>query len=103
MRRVLIQTALACLLAGTLGAAPGPKTSDSGAKNTPHSPSAKADTGSTVVAQPGKTGNATLVTAKSDIKPYQVGNASWYGELFQGRETASGEVYDMYRYTAAHM
>jgi peptidoglycan lytic transglycosylase len=34
--------------------------------------------------------------------PYQVGTASWYGEYFQGKETASGEAYDMYAFTAAH-
>ena len=28
--------------------------------------------------------------------------ASWYGEPFHGRQTASGEVYNMYNYTAAH-
>jgi peptidoglycan lytic transglycosylase len=35
-------------------------------------------------------------------KPYQVGKASWYGGLFQGKATASGENYDMYDFTAAH-
>ncbi|MFZ5563388.1 MAG: septal ring lytic transglycosylase RlpA family protein [Thermodesulfobacteriota bacterium] len=30
------------------------------------------------------------------------GTASWYGEPFHGRKTASGEVYDMHRMTAAH-
>lgn len=30
------------------------------------------------------------------------GTASWYGEEFNGRLTASGEVYDMYKMTAAH-
>jgi rare lipoprotein A len=30
------------------------------------------------------------------------GIASWYGEDFHGRRTASGEVYDMYGLTAAH-
>jgi rare lipoprotein A len=35
-------------------------------------------------------------------QPYQVGTASWYGEYFQGKETASGEAYDMYAFTAAH-
>jgi len=30
------------------------------------------------------------------------GLASWYGEDFHGRLTASGEVYDMYKMTAAH-
>jgi rare lipoprotein A len=32
----------------------------------------------------------------------QVGMASWYGKPFQGRPTASGEIYDMYQATAAH-
>jgi rare lipoprotein A (peptidoglycan hydrolase) len=35
-------------------------------------------------------------------KPYQVGTASWYGEDFDGRATASGEPYNMYDFTAAH-
>ncbi len=30
------------------------------------------------------------------------GLASWYGRPYHGRRTASGEVYDMYRMTAAH-
>lgn len=32
----------------------------------------------------------------------QTGIATWYGNLFQGRRTASGERYDMYAFTAAH-
>lgn len=32
----------------------------------------------------------------------RTGRASWYGELFQGRRTANGEIYDMDRLTAAH-
>jgi rare lipoprotein A len=35
-------------------------------------------------------------------QPYQVGIASWYGEYFQGKQTASGEPYDMRDFTAAH-
>ncbi len=35
-------------------------------------------------------------------EPYQVGKASWYGGLFQGKSTASGEDYDMFHFTAAH-
>lgn len=43
-------------------------------------------------------------TAKKAKKsqPYQVGTASWYGDYFQGKETASGEPYDMRDFTAAH-
>ena len=39
----------------------------------------------------------------SKAKPYQVGTASWYGEYFDGKPTASGEPYDMYDMTAAHL
>src|SRR5712692_10121375 len=35
-------------------------------------------------------------------KPYQIGTASWYGDYFQGKLTASGEPYNMYDLTAAH-
>lgn len=31
-----------------------------------------------------------------------VGVASWYGKKFHGRRTSSGEIYDMYAFTAAH-
>ncbi len=36
------------------------------------------------------------------IKPYQTGTASWYGEQFQGKQTASGEPFDKRDFTAAH-
>ena len=36
-------------------------------------------------------------------KAYQVGTASWYGEDFDGKLTASGEPFNMYDMTAAHL
>lgn len=30
------------------------------------------------------------------------GKASWYGEPFHGRRASNGEIYDMYKFTAAH-
>ena len=30
------------------------------------------------------------------------GNASWYGQPFNGRRASNGEIYDMYKLTAAH-
>lgn len=33
---------------------------------------------------------------------YQTGQASYYGDKFHGRKTASGERYDKNRFTAAH-
>jgi rare lipoprotein A len=80
MRRVLTQSMLVLFLASSLGAAPGQQSSNK-AKQSP-APSKK-------------------VLKKE--KPYQVGTASWYGKDFHGRETASGEPYDMFRFTAAHM
>lgn len=74
---------LAVFLASTLGAAPGQQ----------YGPSAKQSPASAPKAQ---------ATKKSN-KPYQVGRASWYGKEFHGKETASGESYDMFRFTAAHM
>ncbi len=33
---------------------------------------------------------------------YQKGNASWYGPGFNGKKTASGEIFNMNKLTAAH-
>ena len=41
-------------------------------------------------------------TPREDPGYDRVGTASWYGELFQGRRTANGEIYDMDRLSAAH-
>ncbi|MDR3390317.1 MAG: septal ring lytic transglycosylase RlpA family protein [Sulfuriferula sp.] len=42
-------------------------------------------------------------TPATATAPYQEqGVASWYGRRFNGKPTASGEVYDMYAMTAAH-
>lgn len=41
--------------------------------------------------------------AQHSVRPYQVGTASWYGDYFEGRPTASGEPFNMYDMTAAHL
>ncbi|MGB2833061.1 MAG: septal ring lytic transglycosylase RlpA family protein [Methylotenera sp.] len=39
----------------------------------------------------------------TSYKPYKKqGIASWYGKRYHGKQTSSGEVYDMYGMTAAH-
>lgn len=57
-------------------------------------------------AETGKTqstvANPIQKTFKKLKRAFQVGTASWYGKPFHGRETASGERYDMYQLTAAH-
>ena len=39
----------------------------------------------------------------TDDRPYKVrGHGSWYGKKFHGQKTSSGELYDMYKMSAAH-
>ncbi|HEV3218463.1 MAG TPA: septal ring lytic transglycosylase RlpA family protein [Candidatus Acidoferrales bacterium] len=45
---------------------------------------------------------ARASVAKAPMKVWY-GDASWYGPTFQGRTTASGELYDMTAFTAAHI
>jgi rare lipoprotein A len=73
------------LLVVGLGAAQGPNNSEASS-----APSRSAQIKPEIHRQAGK------------AKPYQVGTASWYGEYFDGKPTASGEDYDMYDMTAAH-
>ena len=49
--------------------------------------------------------NAPLVARSNEpVKPIKtwVGNASWYGEDFDGKKTANGEEFDSEALTAAH-
>ena len=48
-------------------------------------------------------GCASAQVSSQKTKPYQqIGLASFYAHKFHGRATASGEIYDMYQFTAAH-
>ena len=78
MRRVLAQSMLAAVLVSTMGAAPS------------------------LYDYTVKRVAPKLIETRPQAKPYQVGKASWYGELFHGKTTASGETYDMFKLTAAH-
>ena len=56
-----------------------------------------------------KTGNnpyvvdGILYAPATELNNYsQTGRASWYGKKFHGKKTSSGEVYDMYQFSAAH-
>lgn len=39
---------------------------------------------------------------RKSVAWHQLGLASWYGEQFQGRQTANGEIFDMNGLTCAH-
>ena len=45
---------------------------------------------------------ATPPPAPASVSGVEVGVASWYGHPYHGRAAASGEVYDMEQFTAAH-
>ena len=54
------------------------------------------------VAKPAASAPANPAQAKPIHHWYQFGKASWYGQDFQGRPTASGESFNMYDLTCAH-
>jgi rare lipoprotein A len=45
--------------------------------------------------------SATMAKAP-DVAAHQTGLATWYGDAFTGKKTASGERFDPTKYTAAH-
>lgn len=83
-RRIAHSLAIAFLVA-SLGAAQGPNISE--ARPTPSS----------------SVQRQSEVRTQAKAKPYQVGTASWYGQNFEGKPTASGEPYEMHDMTAAHL
>jgi rare lipoprotein A len=89
MRRRLAEGLAILLSVASLGA---------GAASGPESPEA-----AKVILPPvSATAGQNKPNNKKRSQPYQVGTASWYGEYFQGKPTASGEPYDMLDFTAAH-
>jgi rare lipoprotein A len=86
MRRRLAHGLALAFLIASLGAAQGPNISEANP-----APVSSAQTKPEVREQASKP------------KAYQIGTASWYGEAFDGKPTASGEPYDMYDMTAAHL
>jgi len=87
--RVRIAQGLTFILLVGFGAAQGPTSSGSANQKT-------------ISIQPAKVASV-LPAIQPRTGPYQVGTASWYGEYFEGKPTASGEPYNMYDLTAAHM
>jgi len=88
MRRCIAQgLAIAGLIVG-LGAAQGPNNSEI-ARNQAIPPKLSKH-------------SKLLQSKRFGLYPYQIGTASWYGSQFDGKETASGEAFNMYDLTAAH-
>lgn len=89
MRGSIARGLMCLLVVVSLGAAQGP--TSSGSK----------DTQATVLSR-GSVPDNSAQAKSNNHSPYQVGIASWYGSYFEGKETASGEPYNMYELTAAH-
>ena len=51
---------------------------------------------------PSSTARPVDLAGLDTSKAYQIGVASYYGKKFHGRNTANGEVFNMYKLTAAH-
>lgn len=74
-----------------------PETAEAAKRSTDVSP---APAGSSASAPASKRNKPT--PTPSSINYIEEGNASWYGEPFHGRRASNGEIYDMYKFTAAH-
>ncbi len=68
----------------------------------PASPLAASATPASLAAQDPALPQGTQTDAAHRWKDHLHGLASWYGGVFNGRRTASGEVFDMYALTACH-
>ena len=55
-----------------------------------------------VVVAPGPAAHPVDLDKINTENAYQIGHASYYGKKFHGRKTANGEVFNMYKLTAAH-
>jgi len=81
----------------TAPAATPESTEESAKRSTDVSPAATASSGQPA-ARPGKRPKPP----PAPLGYTEEGNASWYGVPFNGRRASNGEIYDMYKLTAAH-
>lgn len=116
---LLAWCAVACLALSLFGCASGPRTPAPGSSPAPQRdgpplsvPPNIADLPDVVPQiepiRPGGPNKPYVVLGQSyeplqgDVAWSEKGGASWYGNKFHGRRTASGELYSMYGLTAAH-
>ena len=91
MRQNLAGLMAVAFLAATLWAAPTARVSTSPAAQN-HKDTKKSSKSQKIVKS----------KPKKRARHYQIGKASWYGGQFNGRPTASGEIFNMFELTAAH-
>ncbi len=93
MRKRIAHGLMAVFYVVSLGAAQGPHSSAGSGQTLGAATKSKTQVTRQAVTKPAR---------KLSSKAYQVGTASWYGEYFEGKPTASGEPYKMHDLTAAH-
>ncbi len=91
----LVPLALLALLAGCA-------TAPDSLSSLPTEPTARASPTAKPLTAPGDRHPAIARAALPAPPPAEVGEASWYGDAFAGRPTASGEPFDPEALTAAH-
>ena len=69
---------------------------------TPESTAESAKRDTSVAPAPANSSRLKTPPASAPIGYTEEGNASWYGNPFHGRRASNGEIYDMYKLTAAH-
>ncbi len=111
MRQIITPSLVVALYVTSLGAASGPNSSGS-RNSTSRTTSTTRTSTRTSITEKTTSRNDDLRTLiaraqaarkRGTFKSNQVGTASWYGEAFDGKPTASGERYNMYQLTAAHL
>jgi rare lipoprotein A len=92
--------AVGCASRRTTANSPQPPPAHPSATPEATAETAKRDTGIPPSTPPAK--HSKTPPAPAPIGYIEEGNASWYGNEFHGRHAANGEIYDMYKLTAAH-
>ena len=105
MRRYLVFLST-LLLIGASGCVPRPiYRSDTALAPPPRRSASRGTTSRSqppAVVRPTQTAHPVDPQNISTANAYQIGVSSYYGEQFHGRKTANGEVFNMYKLTAAH-
>jgi rare lipoprotein A len=104
---VILFAAAQLLLVGCAGRHPvvnrQPAPTPPAATPEPSAESAKRDTSiSPPATPPARSKPSKTPPTPAPVGYTEEGNASWYGNPFHGRHASNGEIYDMYKLTAAH-
>jgi rare lipoprotein A len=78
------------------------KATDTSGASSGGNPSATSNSGGSAAAKGATSKRKKDAGVAPPVNYIEEGNASWYGVPFNGRRASNGEIYDMYKMTAAH-